>query len=143
MMRRHCSEGLLVGVGCYGWLLVAGCWSLPLLPRSAEAGGYVRQRQYDIEVVVGCDAAVALEAATQAAVDDAMLALRPRECGERFHEAAAVARAVARRAIVDVTRVEADGAVVALASAGRRQADHGAAAAAAEFVAVAGVRIAV
>ena len=62
-----------------------------------------RQREHEIEVIVGGDAAVALEAAAEAAVHDHVLALRPREGADGCHGAVAVAGAISRGTGVDMT----------------------------------------
>ena len=66
------------------------------------------------DVVVRGDAAVPLEPATEAAVDDRLLAVAPREDADRRHARAALAGPIARDAPVDVQRVQAGWAVIAV-----------------------------
>ena len=80
-----------------------------------------RQREHEIEVVVGLDAVEALEVAAFAVVDDDMLAVGPLKCPNRRHHPTAAAQPVARFHCVDVARVEAVGAMVAMMpAAGQR-----------------------
>jgi len=76
-----------------------------------------------------------LEAATKASMHDRLLSLVPHERCDGRHHRAAVARAVARRAAVDMPGVQADRAVIAIAPARRRYADHHLAVAAPKIIA--------
>jgi hypothetical protein len=68
---------------------------------------YDREAHHGGEIIVGSDAVVPLETATQAAMHDGVLAFRARERADGRHRTATVARAVAGRLPVDVARVEA------------------------------------
>jgi hypothetical protein len=79
------------------------------------------QSQDQLEVVIGCDTVVALEAACQAAVNDHVLAVAAQKRADGRHRSTAAACTVTRHAAVNVLRVEAERAVVAvLASIGNR-----------------------
>ena len=83
----------------------------------AEAGGDDGEAHDGGDVVVGGDAVVPLESAAEAAVDEDLLAVGPGEDADRGHARAAVAGSVAGCAPVDVKRMQAPGAVVAVATA--------------------------
>lgn len=105
-------------------------------------GGQARlndwQGQDQGKVVVRGDPVMALEATAQAAVDEDVLALWPGESADRSHEPAAITRAIAGGPPVDVARVEADRAMVAMSTAARRRADQGTAVSAAKLFAAGG-----
>jgi hypothetical protein len=67
------------------------------------------------DVVVCCDPVMSLEAAAEAAVHEHLFALGSREDGDWRHARAAIARPVARDAAIDMQRVEAVGAMIAVA----------------------------
>ena len=115
-----------------------------VMPRRIRAGTSLRvggagfehgERQHEVEVIVGGDAAEALDAAGEASVHDHVLAVTAGERADRRHAAAAVAGAIAGRGAVDVAGIEAPGTVVAVVPAGGEGAHERAAVAAAKVVA--------
>lgn len=105
-----------------------GFFSLPQLPALqlhliACACWHFRQGQNQIEIVIGGDAVEALEVAAQAAVHQDILAVWSLEIANRGHSAAASARTISF-AHIDMARVEAEGAVVAMMPTRRQGADE-------------------
>ena len=92
------------------------------------------QPQHRDEIIVRGDPIVALEPARETAMHQRMLALPAREHAHGRHRSAAIARAVAGRPAIDVPRVEAPRAVVAVHAARWRRAYHRAAVAASELL---------
>ena len=119
-----------------------GCSSLSALsPARERRRRNQRQAQHHQPVVVGGEAVVALAVAAEAAVEHDLLAVGAGERADGRHEGAAVARPVARHLAVDVARVEAVRAVVAVAAAGRQGTDHELAVAAAKLALRLGVAV--
>ena len=76
--------------------------------------GNLGQGQHKIEVIVGGDATTALEATAEAAMEQHMLAGAPLEAASGLHAGATIAQAVARLSIIDMARVQAKWAVIAV-----------------------------
>jgi len=91
-----------------------------------------RQREHEVEVVVGGDAVEALEAAAETAMYDDMLAIGPLERPNRGHQRAARAGAVAGAPRVHMLRVQAERAVIAVPPATGHRPDEALAVAALE-----------
>ena len=87
--------------------------SARIAPR-AHARLHDGQPHHGGEIVVGGDAVVPFEAAAEASMHDGVLALGARKRADGRHGPAAVARSIAGRLAVDVARVEALRAVVAV-----------------------------
>jgi hypothetical protein len=83
-----------------------------------------RQRQNQIEVVVGGDPVVTLDAAPETAMDDDVLAPGTCESGDGRHRGSARARPIAGCFRVDVARIKAERAVIAVASPGGKGTDQ-------------------
>src|SRR5258708_35729988 len=116
-------------------LLCGGRRAGTLTKLRAGAGGARRddgQCEHEMEVVVGADAVEALEAAAEAAVDDAVLAVGALEGADGRHQGTAGGCAVAGAPVVHMAGVEAVRAVVALAAAARQRSDETLAVAAAK-----------
>jgi len=92
-----------------------------------RAGWQHGQREHKIEVVVGGDAVEALKTAAQTAMDEHMLAVGPLEGADGFHQPTTGASAISRCRGVDVARVEAEGAMVAVVTTTRQRANKAAA----------------
>ena len=89
-------------------------------------------------IIVGRDTVVALESATEAAVDQDLLAIRAGEDPDGGHARPAVAAAVTGRTPVDVQRVQTVGTVVAVAATEPQGPHKQAAMAAAESITLSG-----
>ncbi len=131
--------GLLVSKIAWDGIALRGLRALDeRVPARGAARRDLRQREHALEIVVGRDAAVALEPAGQAAVDDHVLAFRPGESADRRHQSTTVARAIARRIAVHVARVQAVGAVIAMLASGDGRPDKQATGSTAELVGLGG-----
>jgi hypothetical protein len=93
-----------------------------------------RQSENEVEVVVGGNPIVPLDAAGKAPMNDHVLAFGPSVGSDRSHRASTRARAVARRVGVDVARVKTERTVISMVSSTNRGTNHRAAAAAAELL---------
>lgn len=103
--RRLASGGALAGFA---------------VPAPGDARRDNRQPHQHRGIVVGGHPVVPLEPAAEATVDDALLAARPLEHADGRHRRPAGARAVAGRPPVDVARVQAERAMVAVPAAVQR-----------------------
>jgi hypothetical protein len=97
----------------------------PALHFDCAAGARWERRQHEdeIKIVIRCDAVEAFKVATETSVDKNILAVVALEATDWFHSAAAIAHAIPCLLIIDVTRVETKGAVIAVMAARRRRAD--------------------
>lgn len=73
-----------------------------------------RQRQDKVEVVVGGDPVMALDATTEAPMHDGIFAVRSNETGDWRHRRTTGARAVAHGFRVDVARIKAHRTMIAV-----------------------------
>lgn len=90
-----------------------------------EAGGDNGVQAHDQHrVVVGGEAVRVFLAAAEAAVQKHLLAITAGEDADRLHQGVALAAPVAGHGVVDVPRVEAVRAMVAMAPARQRRADE-------------------
>jgi hypothetical protein len=102
---------------------------------SPEAGLEEGEAGQELDVVVGGDAVVALQATAEAAVDEHRFAAEAVEAADGGHLRAAGAGAVAGATVIHMPRVQAKRAVVAVPPAEHGRADQGATVAAAELLA--------
>ena len=89
------------------------CSTIRLLWR---ARWHLRQRQHQIEIVVGSNTIEPLEAASQALVDNNMLAISPLKHPDGTHQRTAGTRTVPRLLGIHMPRVETVWAVIAVVS---------------------------
>lgn len=81
------------------------------------------QGQHEVEIVVGGDAVEAFQSARQAAMDEHIFTVWSLEAADGFHAAPAGADPIARSPVIDMTREQAIGAVIAVMRAIGRRAD--------------------
>jgi hypothetical protein len=86
---------------------------------------YERQAHDGERVVVGGDPADAIDLAAEATMDDHLLAVAAGAEPDRFHQAPAFAGAIAGATAIDMPRVQAERAMIAVASTRYRRADEG------------------
>ena len=92
-----------------------------LIVLAAEPGLDERQAHQEQRVVIGRNPVMTLDATAQAAMHHYLFPVWAEEGARRSHERLACAAAVARCFLIDMQRVQAAWAVVALPSAGKRQ----------------------
>ncbi len=104
-------------------MCLRSCDRLVLIVLAAQPRLDEREPHQEQRVVVGSNPVMPFEATTETAMQQHLLAVWAEERSGRRHERSAVTGAVAGRFAVNVQRVQAAGAVVALLAAGKRQAD--------------------
>ena len=83
-----------------------------------------RQTHYDKWVVIGGDAADAFGVASETAVDDHLLAVPARAKSDRLHQRPALAEAIAGMSEIDMSRMQAERAVIAMPPARNGRTDE-------------------